>query len=238
PGGDLNVGVANAPAGGQTKLPNQLGVVTAAGGDVDIYSLSDVNVNSSRIFALGGGNIVIWSQLGSIDAGNGAKSSLSIPPPVVQYDSHGNPYVAFSAAVAGSGIRTIQTGTGQAAGSVNLIAPVGTVNAGDAGIGAAGDINISAASVVGAANINFGGTATGVPVVVSDITASVSGAASAASGATTSATSSVDQNNGNNTQQAPLAAAALSWLDVFVTGLGEGNCKPDYTECLKRESQK
>ncbi len=238
PGGDINVGVANAPAGGQTKLPNQLGVVTANGGDVDIYSLSDVNVNSSRIFALGGGNIVIWSQLGSIDAGNGAKSSLSIPPPVVQYDSHGNPYVAFSAAVAGSGIRTIQTGSGQVAGSVNLIAPVGTVNAGDAGIGAAGDINISAASVVGAANINFGGTATGVPVAVGDITASVSGAASAASGATTSATSSIDQNNGNNAQQAPLATAALGWLDVFVTGLGEGNCKPDDTDCLKRESQK
>jgi filamentous hemagglutinin len=236
PGGDINVGVANAPAGGTVKSPNQLGIVTASGGNVDIYSLGDVNVNSSRIFALGGGDILIWSQLGSIDAGNGAKSSLSLPPPTISYDQYGNPYVAFNAAVAGSGIRTIQTGVGQDAGSVNLIAPVGTVNAGDAGIGAAGDINIAAASVVGAANINFGGTATGVPAVVSDITASVSSAASAASSATTSASSSLDQANSNKADQAPLAQAALSWLDVFVTGMGEENCKPEDTECLKRQT--
>jgi hypothetical protein len=34
---------------------------------------------------------------------------------------------------------------------------------------------------------------------------------------------------------APLAQNALSWLDVFVTGLGEENCKPDDIECLKRQ---
>jgi hypothetical protein len=34
---------------------------------------------------------------------------------------------------------------------------------------------------------------------------------------------------------APLSQAALSWLDVFVTGLGEENCKPDDVECLKRQ---
>ena len=34
---------------------------------------------------------------------------------------------------------------------------------------------------------------------------------------------------------APLAQAAISWLDVFVTGLGEENCRPDDMECLKRQ---
>jgi hypothetical protein len=36
-------------------------------------------------------------------------------------------------------------------------------------------------------------------------------------------------------EAAPLAQNALSWLDVFVTGLGEENCKPDDTECLRRQ---
>ncbi len=235
PGGDINVGLANPPSAiTEVKPPSRLGIVAQGPGNVDIYSLGDVNVNSSRIFTLGGGNILIWSQQGSIDAGNGAKSSLSLPPPTITYDSNGIPYLTYDAAVAGSGIRTIQSTLTVPAGNVNLIAPVGTVNAGDAGIGAAGDINIAAVSVVGAANINFGGTATGVPALVSNVTASVSGSASAASGATTSVTSSLDQSNAN-TQQAPLAQAALSWLDVFVTGLGVQNCAPADAACLNRE---
>jgi hypothetical protein len=209
--------------------------VTQGYGDVNIYSKGDVNVNSSRIFTLGGGNIVVWSNEGNIDAGNGAKTSLSLPPPTFAVDIHGNQQLVFNAAVAGSGIRTIQTGPDQPAGSVNLIAPVGAVDAGDAGIGAAGNINLAAATVVGAGNINFGGTATGVPPAVGNITASLSGAVSAAS-ATTNSASSLDMNN-NKDQPAPLAQSGLSWLDVFITGLGEENCKPNDEECIKRQTR-
>ena len=75
----------------------------------------------------------------------------------------------FTGAVAGSGIRTIESEPDVPPGDVNLIAPVGYVNAGDAGIGSSGNINIAAQRVIGAANINFGGTATGVPPEVSGI---------------------------------------------------------------------
>ena len=34
---------------------------------------------------------------------------------------------------------------------------------------------------------------------------------------------------------APLTQTALNWLDVFVTGLGDENCKTDDLECLKRQ---
>jgi len=68
--------------------------------------------------------------------------------------------LVFNAAVAGSGIRTIQTDATEPAGNVDLIAPEGSVNAGDAGIGAAGNINIAAVTVTGVSNINFGGSAT------------------------------------------------------------------------------
>jgi filamentous hemagglutinin len=237
PGGDINVGLANPPSGsGVIKTPNQLGIVAQGLGDVDIYTEGDVNVNSSRIFTLGGGNIVIWSNAGNIDAGNGAKSSLSLPPPTTTIDSHGNEELVYNAAVAGSGIRTIQDGPDVPAGNVNLIAPVGSVNAGDAGIGAAGNINLSALVVTGASNINFGGTATGVPPAVANVTASVSSAASSAS-ATSNAASALENSAANSNEAAPLAQTAISWLDVFVTGLGEENCKPEDTDCLNRQKK-
>jgi filamentous hemagglutinin len=236
PGGSINAGLANPPAASTTtaKPPYELGIVAQGSGNVDIYTLDSVNVNSSRVFTLGGGNIVIWSQLGSIDAGNGAKTSLSLPPPTITYDAQGNPQVVFNAAVAGSGIRTIQSTPTVPAGSVNLIAPVGSVIAGDAGIGAAGNINLAAASVVGASNINFGVTATGVPAAVSNITASVSGAATAGA-ATTATQTQVDSGSSAQKSVTPQTDSAVAWLDVFVTGLGEDNCKPDDVECLKKQ---
>jgi filamentous hemagglutinin len=238
PGGDINVGLANAPITIQQKPASSLGIVAEGSGNVDIYSLSDVNVNTSRIFTLGGGNILIWSTLGSIDAGNGSKSSLSVPPPTISVSITGQVTLNFGASLAsGSGIRTIQTDPNAPPGDVDLDAPVGTVNAGDAGIGAAGNINIAAAHVIGVDNINFGGTASGVPSDLSSLGASLSGVSSAAAGTTTSSTSTAQETSTAAKETAPLAQTALSWLDVFVTGLGEENCKPDDIECLKRQKQ-
>lgn len=238
PGGAIDVGLAVAPAGVSPKAAGQLGIVAEGAGNVDIYSLGDVNVNASRVFTLGGGNILIWSDEGSIDAGKGSKTSLSVPPPTYTIDPiSGQVKTTFGSAVAGSGIRTIQTSPSEPAGNVDLVAPAGTVNAGEAGIGAAGSINISALVVLNVANINFGGTATGVPPVVSGITASLASAATAASSATTSVTSTLDNSSLSKEAVTPLAQSAISWLDVFVTGLGEENCKSDDVECLKRQKQ-
>jgi len=112
---------------------------------------------------------------------------------------------------------------------------VGTVNAGDAGIGCRRQHQHCRREVVGLDNIQFGGTSTGVPSQVSNIGASLSGASSAAGGASNASTSSVAGNAAEKEAAAPLAQTALSWLDVFVTGLGEENCKPDDIECLKRQ---
>jgi len=237
PGGQLNVGLANPPATVVAKAPSSLGIVAEGSGNVDIYSEGDVNVNESRIFTLGGGNILIWSNKGSIDAGNGSKSSLSVPPPVVLVSASGTISLDFAGTLSsGSGIRTIQTDPGVAAGDVDLDAPVGTVNAGDAGIGAAGNINIAAAHVLGVANINFGGTATGVPTDLSNLASSLSGVSAASTGSTNSATAAVSAAAAAATKEvAPLAQNALSWLEVFVTGLGEDDCKPEDLECLRRQ---
>ena len=62
-------------------------------------------MNQSRIQELNTGDINIWSTQGDIDAGRGAKSALSFPPPrnVVDPDS-GAMIQVFDAAVPGSGI--------------------------------------------------------------------------------------------------------------------------------------
>jgi filamentous hemagglutinin len=239
PGGSVDVGLATTPPSvsqqGVLRKPSDLGIVTEKSGDVGILTEGDVLVNSSRVFTLGGGNIAIWSSAGSIDAGRGAKSAISSPPPVVTVDSSGQVSVSFGAAVAGSGIRTIITDPSLPPGNVDLVAPLGIVNAGDAGIGAAGNLNIAAASVAGLNNITAGGTSTGVPAVASGVGVTVAGAANAASSSTASSTTAVGPGAEAREQAAPLASSALSWLEVFVTGLGEENCRPDDLDCLKRQ---
>jgi hypothetical protein len=239
PGGTVNVGLANPPVNLAARPASELGIVAQQAGDVDIMSQGDVLVSTSRIFTLGGGDIAIWSSRGNIDAGKGAKSSLSAPPPTLSFDAAGNVNIELGAAVSGSGIRTITTDNGVKAGNVDLIAPSGFVNAGDAGIGSAGNLNIAARSVVGLDNIQVGGTSTGVPPETAGLGASLSGATTAASGTSNSASNSVATGQATDrTGAAPLAETALSWLEVFVVGLGEENCKQDDLECLKRQVTK
>jgi len=239
PGGKIDVGLANPPANlarlGLDRLPSQLGIVAQQAGDVHVMAEGDVLVNTSRIFTLGGGDIAIWSSKGNIDAGKGAKSAISAPPPTLTVDSAGNVTINLGSAVAGSGIRTIVTSSTVEPGDVDLIAPSGFVNAGDAGIGSAGNLNIAAQSVVGLDNIQVGGTSTGVPPETSGLAASLSGVTASASSSTASASNSIADSSNSPTDSAPLAEAALSYLEVFVIGLGEETCKQDDLECLKRQ---
>jgi filamentous hemagglutinin len=240
PGGGLNVGLAVPPVSltnSNNKQAYQLGIVAQGAGDVNIYTKNDVIVNSSRIFTLGGGNILIWSDERNIDAGRGAKSSTSAPPPVVVVDTNGNILLDFQGAVSGSGIRTIQANPNVGAGNVELVAPAGTINAGDAGIGAAGNITLAALHVLGVDNIQYGGQAVGVPPLVSNIGVTLAGVSNVANSATNNAQSSVEDAARRAESAAPLAQAAISWLDVFVTGLGAENCRPDDLDCLKRQKK-
>ncbi len=162
PGGMANAGLA---AGGDTgKTASQLGIVTARGGSVRAMVRDDFAVNQSRVFTLQGGDILIWSSKGDIDAGKGAKTAASTPPP--QIIVRGDQIILdTSNSVSGSGIGVLLGKDGIAAGSVDLIAPKGAVIAGDAGIRALGDIYLAAAKIVGADNIQAGGKQVGVPQV-------------------------------------------------------------------------
>ena len=235
PGGRLNVGLANPPPTIAARNPSELGIVAQGAGDVHIFADQDVLVNSSRIFTLLGGDIAVWSTHGNIDAGRGAKSSLAAPAPTVTIDPTGRVEVSFTGAVTGSGIRTIVTADDVEPGDVDLIAPSGFVNAGDAGIGSAGNLNIAAQSVIGLDNIQVGGTSTGVPAETSGLGASLAGVTASASSSSKASSDSVSEDEEKRSATPQLAQTALSWLDVFVVGLGEENCKQDDMECLKRQ---
>jgi hypothetical protein len=74
--------------------------------------------------------------------------------------------------------------------------------------------------------------------VVSNIGVTLAGVANVANSATNTAQSFADDAAKRAADQAtPLTQAAISWLDVFVSGLGEENCKPDDLDCLKRQKK-
>ncbi len=171
PGGSVVVGVPNPPVQqlnqikgtAQISAVANLGLLVLGQGAIEGFANQSFEVNQSRILTLEGGDIILWASNGDIDAGRGAKSASAAPPPIIQTDTNGNVFVNPINDISGSGIGQLLSGPGETAGLVNLIAPKGTVNAGDAGIRVAGDLNLAAAQVIGANNITVSGTATGVP---------------------------------------------------------------------------
>ncbi|OQW86643.1 MAG: filamentous hemagglutinin [Rhodoferax ferrireducens] len=225
PGGGLIVGLANTSddltnVNGAGSL-GALGVVTAAAGDVRAFTREDMLVNQSRILTVGGGDILLWSSEGDIDAGKGKKTAATVPPPIIRIDAQGNVVLELQGAASGSGIGALSTG-GVAAGDVDLIAPKGTVNAGDAGI-RAGNLNIAAQIVLGADNISVSGTSAGTPVAdTSAVTAASSGATSGGDD-TGKVVAALNAAAADSAKAAQELAAALkpSVVRVEVLGYGE-----------------
>ncbi len=233
PGGQINVGLAAAPSSfGVLKDPSQLGIVAANVGSVTLVANTDVQVNQSRIFAADGGNILIWSTTADIDAGRGAKTAISAPPPVITVNANGQVTQVFPAALTGSGIQALATTTDVTPGDVDLFAPHGVVNANDAGI-VAGNITIGATAVIGANNISFSGTSVGVPVAVTGLGAGMTGASSTGAAAASSANSSTESSE--RAQKTQAADLPVGMLDVAVVSLGEDDCKQDDADCLRRQ---
>ncbi len=233
PGGQINVGLAAAPSSfGVYKDPSELGIVAENSGNVALVANTDVQVNQSRIFAADGGNILIWSTTADIDAGRGAKTAISAPPPVITVNANGQVTQVFPAALTGSGIQALATTSGVTPGDVDLFAPHGVVNANDAGI-VAGNITIGATAVLGANNISFSGTSVGVPVAVTGVGAGFSGASSTGAAASSGATASTDSSE--RAQKSQVTDLPVGLLDVAVVSLGEDDCKQDDAECLRRQ---
>jgi hypothetical protein len=174
PGGLVNAGVASSTA--IDKKPDKLGIVAARDGDINAFVRDDFLVNASRVFALDGGDILIWSSTGNIDAGKGAKTALSIPAAEASTDPNtGITTVEFPPPISGSGIGAAVRTPGRDPGNVFLAAPIGVINAGDAGISSVGNLTIAATAVLGADNIKVGGASVGVPTDTGGLGAGLAG---------------------------------------------------------------
>ncbi|KAF1016906.1 MAG: hypothetical protein GAK31_00165 [Stenotrophomonas maltophilia] len=93
------------------------------------------------------------------------------------------------APVSGAGIATLNPIAEIAPGDVDLIAPLGTIDAGEAGIRVSGNINLAALQVLNAANIQVQGDSKGLPVLA---TVNVNALASASAAANTASQAAQD----------------------------------------------
>ncbi|QTD30979.1 filamentous haemagglutinin family protein [Pseudomonas fluorescens] len=222
-GGDIQM---LTPGGGQVfgiegaAPPSTAGIITQGSGNIQLYSEGSILLGQSRIMTTFGGSILGWSAEGDINAGRGSKTTVVYTPPKRVYDTWGNVTLSPSVPSTGAGIATLNPIAEVAPGDIDLIAPLGTIDAGEAGIRVSGNVNIAALTVVNAANISVQGKATGVPVVSAVNTGAITSASSAASSATQAAEDVARQ------QQAASRQNQASVFTVQVLSFGNEQLAP------------
>ncbi len=203
------------------------GIVTTDGGAINLFAHNSVTLNESRTLTTKGGNIMIWSSFGDIAAGKGAKTSIS--PQFYNYTL--SQWAAMMREPAGlptgAGIGTLATQEGSPPADVDLIAPNGIVDAGDAGIRVSGNFNVFAIQILGTDNIDVAGVKTGLPITpaappTSLDTGELSAKSNDVIAAITKATAKVRENNMNPTP---------SLIEVRVTGFGEACDRETRNDC-------
>jgi filamentous hemagglutinin len=234
--------IVAAPGGGITMASDIFGnpltppgIVTEYGGEVSLLTGGNVDIGRARIFTLRGGDLTIWSSRGDIAAGTAAKTVVTAPPTRVLIDAISAEIETDLGGLAtGGGIGVLASVAGVEPGAVTLMAPRGTVDAGDAGIRATGNITIAASQVRNADNIAAGGTSAGVPAAPSAAAPNVGGLSSASSStaATTAAASDVAQQG-----RTDAAAAQEPPSTVSVEVLGYGGAESEGREEDEREAR-
>jgi hypothetical protein len=218
---------AGLTVGSLQRKPSELGIFTIRGGAVSALVEKDFLVNQGRVFTLGGGDITLVSRNGNIDAGRGAKTAASAPPPAVIIDANGNVRLDVSGSIAGAGIATLRTRPGLPPANVYPIAPRGIFDAGDAGVRSSGSVQVVAQTVLNAANISAGGTISGAPVPVA--------APSVAAPSMPASTPRADDVVGAVTKAD--GEGRQGTLDVEVLGYGEDESDDEETKKRRRRSQ-
>lgn len=218
PDGGINVGLENDPVQlGLAKRPSELGVVARGAGALSMVSAGSIAVNQSRVFTLGGGDILLLSMQRDVDAGRGQKTANATPPADVVV---ANDFLVkdLGNAISGSGIGALRGRAGVADADVTLLAPIGAVDAGDAGVRSTGRTIVAAETVRNALNISAGGGLSGVvaaaPAAPAATIAPPSSSADAARAADAAGAAPKQNNNG----------AANSVFTAEIVGTGDTNC--------------
>jgi hypothetical protein len=136
-------------------------------------------------------------------------------PPRRLYDDMGNVTLSPTVPSSGAGIATLNPIAEVPPGDIDLIAPLGTIDAGEAGIRVSGNVNLAALQVVNAANIQVQGKATGLPALASVNVGALTSASAAASAVTQAADDLARQQAANGRDR------KSSVVSVQVLGFGE-----------------
>lgn len=219
PGGRQVFGIeGGAPQPVADVIP---GVITQGAGSINLYSRGDILLGQSRIMTTFGGHITGWSAEGDINAGRGAKTTVVYTPPKRVYDQWGNVTLSSNVPSTGAGIATLNPIPEVPAGDVDLIAPLGTIDAGEAGIRVSGNVSLAALQVVNAANIAVKGQATGFPVMAAVNVSALTNASAAASQASAAAQDELQR------ERAMARQAKPSVFTVRVLGSGNESAQGD-----------
>lgn len=200
--------------------PSSAGVVTQGMGNIRSYAQGSILLGQSRVMTTFGGDIQIWSAEGDINAGRGSKTTVVYTPPRRVYDAWGNVSLSPQVPSTGAGIATLNPIPEVAPGDIDLIAPLGTIDAGEAGIRVSGNVNVAALQVINAANIQTQGQSSGIPVVASVNTGALTSASAAASSASQAAEDVSRQQQATARQRMP------SVITVQVLGFGNERLEP------------
>jgi hypothetical protein len=117
----------------------------------------------------------------------------------------------------------LATVAGVPAGDVDLIAPAGAIDAGDAGIRASGNLNLAARVVLNSSNIQVGGSSAGAPPPPAPPNLAPLNAASNASAAATSAAASVAKQEAASTQTQATEVPSVISVEILGYGGDEGD---------------
>jgi filamentous hemagglutinin family protein len=229
PGGNVLVGSLATEPNQLLKL-NNLGIITLDGGAINTFTDQSVLVNSSRVFTEQGGDILMWSSNGNLDAGRGSKTTLSLPPIQVLFDPNDYPSVDLGGLVTGAGIGVLKTSASATSSNLYLLAPRGTVDAGTAGIRVSGNLVVAALQVVNAFNIQVGGTATGVPVVAVPNIGALTSASSAAGAAAKNAETPTGSTGGATDQASVFIVEVIGYGGGGDTSPGDTTSPGDSTK--------
>ncbi|WP_027534665.1 filamentous haemagglutinin family protein [Bradyrhizobium sp. WSM3983] len=218
PGGSILVGPLAIEPNPNLKL-RDLGILSLGGGAIRSFTDGNVQVNSSRVLTTQGGDILMWTSNGDLDAGRGSKTTVSQPPLQVQFDSNDYQTVDPGGYVSGAGIGTLQASPKVAASPLRLLTPRGSIDLGDAGARSSGDVLLDSQQCFNCNNLAASGqvTITAQPNVSVNVGALTSGSNTAGAAAKSADTPTA---GGGNQNRATI-------LIVEVVGYGDGGNNQD-----------
>jgi filamentous hemagglutinin family protein len=239
--GKINVGLSTIDpppiTGKPASAKKSSGLYTTGGGSPKIFANDDINVNQSRVMTFDGGDIIVWSDHGDINAGIGSKAAVASSQIYYEEQKDGTYKIIYEPPAVGSGIRATASEE-EDAGDIYVTAPEGDIDAGEAGI-AGRNVTLAAKRVLNAQNIQATGISLGFtkPAEASGSLTGLSGSGGLAdAGLMNEESSALASARDRMNEETPEGYSyEPKWVDVQVIGFEEEDEEDEEEEKNKDE---